>query len=223
MTALVWDATGTRQFEMGVDHGVLFPMDSSCTYETGVAWNGLTSGSEAPDGAEANDMYADNIKYASLRSAETFGATIEAYTYPDEFIPCDGGTSIENTPGVNFGQQNRQKFGLVYRTQLGNDANSEAGYLLHLVYGLTASPSEKAYETINDSPEAITFSWEVSSDPVNVDGHPELKPVSTITINSLKADKIQLAELEKKVFGDTEGEATLPLPGEVYTLMTKKS
>lgn len=219
MTALTWDDTGKRQYEMGTDHGVLYPMAAGGTYGTGVAWNGLTSVSESPEGAEANDMYADNIKYASLRSAETFGATIEAYTYPDEFIPCDGGYVDEGVPGVNFGQQNRAKFGFSYRTRIGNDVSSEAGYKLHLVYGATASPSEKAYETINDSPEAITLSWEITTDPVAVEGHPELKPVATITIDSTKADPTKLAELEKKLYGDTTGEPTLPLPGEVYTMM----
>lgn len=220
MTALTWDDTGKRQYEMGTDHGVLYPMTDAGVYENGVAWNGLTSVSESPEGAEANDMYADNIKYASLRSAETFGATIEAYTFPDEFIPCDGGYIDENAPGVNFGQQNRAKFGFSYRTQIGNDVSGEAGYKLHLVYGATASPSEKSYETINDSPEAITLSWEISADPVAVEGHSELKPVATITIDSIKVDPTKLAALEKKLYGDESNEPTLPLPGEVYSMMT---
>ena len=162
-------------------------------------------------------MYADNIKYASLRSAETFGATIEAYTFPDEFIPCDGGTEVAD--GVVFGQQSRSKFGFSYRTQIGNDVSQGAGYKLHLVYGATASPSEKSYETINDSPEGMIFSWEIDTDPVAVKGHPELKPVASITIDSTKVDKSKLAALEKKLYGDTTGEPTLPLPGEVYTMM----
>lgn len=220
MTALIWDDTGKRQYEMGTDHGVLYPMTDGGVYENGVAWNGLISVSESPDGAEANDMYADNIKYASLRSAETFGATIEAYTYPDEFIPCDGGYVDENAPGVNFSQQSRVKFGFSYRTQIGNDVSSAAGYKLHLVYGVTASPSEKSYETINDSLEAITLSWEISADPVSVEGHPELKPVATITIDSTKVDPAKLAVLEKKLYGDESNEPTLPLPGEIYTMMT---
>lgn len=220
MTALTWDDTSKRQYEMGTDHGVLYPMTDGGVYENGVVWNGLTSVSESPEGAEANDMYADNIKYASLRSAETFGATIEAYTFPDEFIPCDGGYVDESAPGVNFGQQNRAKFGFSYRTQIGNDVSSEAGYKLHLVYGATASPSEKSYETINDSPEAITLSWEISADPVSVEGHPELKPVATITIDSTKVDPTKLAALEKKLYGDESNEPTLPLPGEIYTMMT---
>ena len=220
MTALTWDDTGKRQYEMGTDHGVLYPMTDGGVYENGVAWNGLISVSESPEGAEANDMYADNIKYASLRSAETFGATIEAYTYPDEFIPCDGGYVDENAPGVNFSQQSRVKFGFSYRTQIGNDVSSAAGYKLHLVYGVTASPSEKSYETINDSPEAITLSWEISADPVAVGGHPELDPVASITIDSTKVDSAKLAALEKKLYGDESNEPTLPLPGEIYTMMT---
>lgn len=219
MVALTWDDTGKRQYEMGMDHGVLYPMTTGGTYGTGVAWNGLTAVTESPDGAEANNMYADNIKYASLRSAETFGATIEAYTFPDEFIPCDGGTEV--TDGVVFGQQSRSKFGFSYRTQIGNDVSQGAGYKLHLVYGATASPSEKSYETINDSPEGMTFSWEIDTDPVAVEGHPELKPVASITIDSTKVDKSKLAALEKKLYGDTTGEPTLPLPGEVYTMMQK--
>lgn len=217
MTALTWDDIGKHKYEMGTDHGVLYPMTDTGTYSTGVAWNGLTAVTESPEGAEPNDMYADNIKYASLRSAETFGATIEAYTFPDEFIPCDGGTEV--TDGVIFGQQSRSRFGFSYRTRIGTDVNQEAGYKLHLVYCATASPSEKSYETINDSPEGMTFSWEITADPVAVDGHPELDPVASITIDSTKVDKTKLAALEKKLYGDTTGEPTLPLPGEVYTMM----
>lgn len=218
MVALTWDDAGKRQYEMGTDHGVLYLMTSTGVYDAGVAWNGLTAVTESPDGAEANAMYADNIKYASLRSAETFGATIEAYTFPDEFIPCDGG-AIVAADGVVFGQQPRSKFGFSYRTQIGNDVSQEAGYKLHLVYGATASPSEKSYETINDSPEGMTFSWEIETDPVAVEGHPELKPVASITIDSTKVNKNKLAELEKKLYGETTGKPTLPLPGEVYTTM----
>lgn len=218
MVALTWDDTGKRRYEMGTDRGVLYPMTTDGTYGTGVAWNGLTAVTESPDGAEANDMYADNIKYASLRSAETFGATIEAYTFPDEFIPCDGGAEVAK--GVVFGQQSRSKFGFSYRTQIGNDVSQGAGYKLHLVYGVTASPSEKSYETINDSPEGMTFSWEIDTDPVAVAGHPELKPVASITIDSTKVDKTKLTTLEKKLYGgDATGKPTLPLPGEVYTMM----
>lgn len=219
MVALTWDDTGKRQYEMGTDHGVLYPMSATGTYGAGVAWNGLTAVTESPDGAEGNNMYADNIKYASLRSAETFGATIEAYTFPDEFIPCDGGTEV--TAGVVFGQQSRSKFGFSYRTQIGNDINQDAGYKLHLVYGATASPSEKSYETINDSPESMTFSWEIDTDPVPVKGYPELKPVASITIDSTKVDKGKLTALEKKLYGDTNTNPTLPSPNEVYDMMNE--
>lgn len=217
MVALTWDDTGKRQYEMGTDRGVLYPMTTAGTYGTGVAWNGLTAVTESPDGAEANDIYADNIKYASLRSAETFGATIEAYTFPDEFIQCDGGAEV--TKGVVFGQQSRSKFGFSYRTQIGNDVKQDAGYKLHLVYGATASPSEKSYETINDSPEGMTFSWEIDTDPVPVKDHSELKPVASITIDSTKVNREKLNTLEKKLYGDDGSEPTLPLPGEVYTMM----
>lgn len=219
MVALTWDDAGKRQYEVGTDRGVLYPMTSTFTYGKGVAWNGLTAVTESPDGAEANDMYADNMKYASLRSAETFGATIEAYTFPDEFIPCDGGAEVSD--GVVFGQQSRSKFGFSYRTKIGNDVNQDAGYKLHLVYGATASPSEKSYESINDSPEGMTFSWEIATDPVAVEGHPELKPVASITIDSTKVDKAKLKALEEKLYGNESTEPALPLPGEVYTMMQK--
>ena len=218
MAALVWDKTGERKYETGVDRGVLFVMNANGTgYDAGVAWNGLTGVTESPSGAEASAQYADNIKYLTLTSAEEFGATIEAFTYPPEFAPCDG----QATPaeGVTVGQQARRKFGFSYRTQIGNDVSQGAGYKLHLVYGATASPSEKSYETINDSPEGMTFSWEIDTDPVAVEGHPELKPVASITIDSTKVDKDKLTALEKKLYGDTTGEPTLPLPGEVYTMM----
>lgn len=218
MVAITWDGDGKRRYESGTDRGVLYPMTSG-TYGTGVAWNGLTAVTESPDGAEANDMYADNMKYASLRSAETFGATIEAYTFPDEFIPCDGGAEVSD--GVVFGQQSRSKFGFSYRTKIGDDSNPDAGYKLHLVYGATASPSEKSYETINDSPEGMTFSWEIATDPVSVAGHPELKPVASITIDSTKVDKTKLKSLEDKLYGGESTEPTLPMPGEVYTMMHK--
>lgn len=218
MVAITWDGDGKRRYESGTDRGVLYPMTSGA-YGTGVAWNGLTAVTESPDGAEANDMYADNMKYASLRSAETFGATIEAYTFPDEFIPCDGGAEVSD--GVVFGQQSRSKFGFSYRTKIGDDSNPDAGYKLHLVYGATASPSEKSYETINDSPEGMTFSWEIATDPVSVAGHPELKPVASITIDSTKVDKTKLKSLEDKLYGSESTEPTLPMPGEVYTMMHK--
>ena len=221
MTALAWDESGKNQYEMGTNHGVLYPMDVTGKYGTGVSWNGLTKVTESPDGAKANDMYADNMKYASLRSAETFGATIEAYTFPDEFIPCDGGNEIAE--GVVYGQQNRSKFGFCYRTEIGTDANQNAGYKLHLVYGATASPSEKSYESVNESPKGMTFSWKIDTDPAAVEGHPELKPVATITIDSTKVAPDKLAALEKQLYGDTTGTPTLPLPGEVYTMFQGSS
>lgn len=221
MTVLTWDESGKNQYEMGTNHGVLYPMDATGKYGTGVSWNGLTKVTESPDGAKANDMYADNMKYASLRSAETFGATIEAYTFPDEFIPCDGGNEVSE--GVVFGQQNRGKFGFCYCTEIGTDANQNAGYKLHLVYGATASPSEKSYESVNESPKGMTFSWKIDTDPAAVEGHPELKPVATITINSTKVAPDKLAALEKKLYGDTTGTPTLPLPGEVYTMFQGSS
>lgn len=215
MAALTWDGTGSRFYETGVEKGVLYKMSGS-TYGTGVAWNGLTSVTESPDGAELTDLYADNIKYASLRSAETFGGTIEAYTYPEEFAECDGSASIAE--GVTIGQQPRVGFGFCYRTLVGNDTMSETddGYKLHLVYGATASPSEKQYETVNDSPDAITFSWEFSTTPVPVTGH---KPTSLIIIDSLKADATKLEALEAVLYGANNTEPRLPLPDEVITMM----
>ena len=215
MTALIWDATGEHFYETGVDHGVLYPVTDG-TYGNGVAWNGLTGVTESPSGAEATAQYADNIKYLNLISAEEFSATIEAFTYPDEFDACLG--LGELATGVKIGQQTRSSFGMVYRTKIGNDTDGQDhAYKLHLVYGLTASPSEQAYATVNDSPEAITFSWEASSVPVSVTG---MSPTSVITIDSRTADADQLAELEKKLFGDTTGEPTLPMPDEVKTIMT---
>lgn len=198
MSMLVWDAPGTRFYEMGTKKGVLYPQGSDGNYPVGVAWNGLTGVTEDPSGAEPNDLYADDIKYASLRSAETFGATIEAYTYPDEFAECDGSANIAD--GVSFGQQSRKPFGFTYVTTVGNDTAGEGddGYKLHLIYNATASPSQKAYATINESPDAITFSWEVDTTPIVVAG---LKPVSTITINSLKANAEKLAALEAILYG----------------------
>lgn len=217
MSTLEWDATGSRFYENGVDHGVLYVQDDTGTYGAGVVWNGLTAVTESPEGAEANDIYADNIKYATLRSTETFGCTIEAYTYPDEFAECDGTAAVAD--GVYLGQQYRQSFGFTYRTNVGNDTGttSDDGYKLHLVYGATASPSEKAYETVNDSPDAITFSWEVTTTPISVDGY---KAVSTITIDSLKCDADVLASLEDKLYGTEDTEPTLPLPDEVISMVT---
>ena len=216
MSKLTWDASGERLYETGVKQGVLYVMGSN-GYGNGVAWNGLTAITESPSGAESTPLYADDIKYLDLRSTEEFGATIEAYTYPDEFAACDGSASLAD--GVSIGQQARKMFGLCYRTTVGNDTDgTDHGYKLHLIYGATASPSEKAYETINDSPEAITFSWEITTTPVSVTG---FKPTASITIDSTKADPPCLAALEEKLYGGESTEPTLPLPDEVKTIMTK--
>ena len=215
MSKLVWDKTGERFYETGVNQGVLYPQGINGTYPKGVAWNGLTAVTESPTGAEATPLYADNIKYLNLMSAEEFGATIEAYTYPDEFAKCDG--SAEIADGVMIGQQSRKAFGLSYKTTLGNDVDgNDHGYKLHIIYGALAAPSEKGYSTINDSPEAITFSWEVTTTPVSVTG---FKPTASIVIDSTKADKDKLTALEAILYGETETEARLPLPDEVATLM----
>lgn len=216
--ALSWDETGEKLYETGVDRGVLYPMGEN-GYGDGVAWNGLTTVTETPSGAEATKLYADNIKYLEIRSAEEFGGTIEAYTYPDEWAECDGSAALAT--GVYAGQQPRKVFGLCYRTVLGNDVDLDKhGYKLHIVYGCTASPSERSYATINDSPEAITFSWEFSSVPVPVTGH---KPVSCITIDSTKVDATKLATLESILYG-TGGQsavaARLPLPAEIVTTLS---
>lgn len=216
MPKLTWDNTGERIFETGVKKGVLYPIQSDGKYTKGVAWNGLTAVTESPSGAEATALYADDIKYLNLLSNEEFGATIEAYTYPDEFAECDG--SAELAPGVMIGQQKRKTFGLCYRTTIGNDVEgNDYGYKLHLVYGCQAAPSEKGYSTINDNPDAITFSWEVSTTPVNVAG---FKPTSQITIDSTKVDPAKLAALEAVLYGAEAAEAKLPLPDEVATLMS---
>lgn len=215
MSKLVWDQSGKHLYETGVDHGVLYPIQTGGVYSKGVAWNGLTAVTESPSGADVNDIYADNMKYLVLVGAEKFGATVEAYTYPDEFAECDG--SVELVKGATIGQQNRKVFGMVYRTVIGNDVDgNEHGYKLHLIYGATAAPSEKAYNAINEDPEAITFSWELSTTPVNVTGH---KPTASLTIDSTKADPTKLAELEKILFGDTETEPRLPLPDEIAQLL----
>lgn len=220
MAAIVWDKSGERLYETGVDHGVLYPYNSvTSKYDNGVAWNGLTGVTESPSGAEVTALYADNIKYLNLVSAEEFGCTIEAYTYPDEFMACDGSKAL--TDGVTIGQQDRQTFGFCYRTVLGNDTESnDHGYKLHLVYGCLAAPSEKAYATINDSLEAITFSWEVSTTPVNVTG---FKPTASLTVDSTTTAAAGLAALEKALYGSDDGEPAtpyLPLPDEVLTLIT---
>lgn len=216
MPKLTWDNTGERIFETGVKQGVLYPIQSDGKYTKGVAWNGLTAVTESPSGAEATALYADDIKYLNLLSNEEFGATIEAYTYPDEFAECDG--SAELATGVMIGQQKRKIFGLCYRTTIGNDVEgNDYGYKLHLVYGCLAAPSEKGYSTINDNPDAITFSWEVTTTPVNVEG---FKPTSQITIDSTKADPTKLAALEAVLYGAEAAEPKLPLPDEVATLMS---
>lgn len=216
MSKIVWDAVGEHTFETGVRNGVLYLKDAQGAYNTGVAWNGLTSVSESPEGAEPTDLYADDTKYLTLMSAENFKATIEAYTYPVEFEECDGSATIAK--GVVIGQQSRKPFGLCYRTAIGNDTDgNEHGYKLHIVYGCQASPSEKQYSTINDSPEAITFSWEVNTTPVNVTGK---KPTATLIIDSTKADKAKLTALEDILYGSESTEPRLPLPDEIATLMT---
>ena len=215
MAKIEWDKTGERFYETGVKNGVLYVQEGGA-YPKGVAWNGLTAVTESPSGAEATPLYADDIKYLNLLSAEEFGATIEAYTYPDEFAECDGSASLAT--GVMIGQQPRKAFGLCYRTTIGNDTEgNDHGYKLHIIYGALAAPSEKAYATINDSPEAITFSWEVTTTPVNVTG---AKPTASITIDSTKATPEKLTALEKILYGDAEVEARLPLPDEIKTLFT---
>lgn len=214
MAKLVFDESGKRFYETGVSKGVLYVQDASGAYPQGVAWNGLTAVNETPSGAEATPLYADDIKYLNLRSAEEFGATIEAYTYPDEFEQCDG--SAELAEGVVIGQQARKAFGLCYKTIVGNDIQgNDFGYKLHLIYGATAAPSEKAYATVNDSPEAVTFSWEVTCTPVDVEG---FKPTATVVIDSRKVDAEKLAALEDKLYGTESEEAQLPLPAEIAAM-----
>jgi hypothetical protein len=213
MAKLIWDQVGERFYETGVKKGVLYPMQAGA-YPLGVAWNGLVGVSESPSGAEASPIYADDIKYLSLMSAEEFGATIEAYTYPDEFGVCDG--SAEIGVGINIGQQNRKSFGLCYRTTIGNDTDGSGyGYKLHLIYGAMAAPSEKGYKTVNDSPEAITFSWEVTTTPVEIDG---FKPTASLTIDSTKVDAAKLAALELIIYGTTGVNPRLPLPNEIAAI-----
>lgn len=215
MAALEWDKTGEHLFEIGVDHGVLYPVTSSGSYGTGVAWNGLTTVTETPSGAEDTTLWADNIKYLTLKSAEEFGLTIECYTYPDEWLECDG--SSEVTEGVVIGQQSRKKFGLCYRTKVGNDSVGDSlGYKLHLAYGCSATPSERSYQTVNDSPDAITFSYEVSCIPVNVTGY---SPTALITIDSTKVDATKLKTLEGMLYGDESSQPTLPMPDTVISTL----
>lgn len=236
MSRLNWDVTGERRFESGVSKGVLYPINNSGVYTPGVAWNGLTGVTDSPSGAELTDLWADGIQYASLRSSEKYGATIESYTYPDEFAECDG--SSEPVTGLYLGQQKRKTFGFCYRTEIGNDQDgleNSANYKLHLIYGATASPSEKAYATINDSPDAITMSWEIATTPVTVTGY---KPTAHLTIDSTKVDAAKLAALEAILYGvdaveasGTQGETgyvaavaavipRLPLPAEVISTLT---
>ena len=215
MSKLVWDQAGERFYETGVKNGVLYVRDAEGTYSKGVAWNGLTAVTESPSGAEATALYADDIKYLNLMSNEEFGATIEAYTYPDEFAACDGSASIAT--GISIGQQTRKTFGLCYRTTLGNDeAGNDYGYKLHIIYGCLAAPSEKGYTSINDSPEAITFSWEVTTTPVAVTG---FKPTACVTIDSTKVEEGKMKLLEDKLYGTESEEASLPLPDEIVALV----
>jgi len=218
MSKIEWDAVGKHTYETGVNQGVLYPYDSSKeskNYGPGVAWNGLTSVSESPSGAEATPIYADNIKYLNLFSAEEFKATVEAYTYPDEFEECDG--SAEIAEGVTVGQQARKLFGLSYKTVIGNDTDGESyGYKLHLIYGCMASPSQKQFQTINDSPSAISFSWEVNTTPVNVSGK---KPTATVVIDSTKTSKAAMTKIEEALYGTDSSEPYLPLPDEIVALI----
>ena len=212
---LKWDQTGERIYETGVSNGVLYVQKANGSYDNGVAWNGLSTVTESPSGAESNAIYAANIKYLALTSAEEFGATVEAYTYPDEFAECDG--SAEVADGVMIGQQDRKAFGMAYKTIVGNDTEKNAhGYKLHMIYGATAAPSEKGYSTVNDSPEPITLSWELSTTPVEVTGY---KPTATLVIDSTKANSEKLKALEDILFGSDETEARLPMPNEVISLM----
>lgn len=212
---LVWDAVGDKRYERGVSKGVLFPTKSDGLYDVGVAWNGLTNVNESPDGGEATDMWADNIKYGTLRSVENHKGSIEAYTYPDEFAECDG--NAEPVPGLRLGQQTRKPFGLSYRTEIGSDSNPELGYKIHLVYGATASPSEKTHETVNDSSDISPISWDYETVPVAVDGY---KPVAHLEIDSTKVDPTKLAQLEAKLYGSESEDPKLPMPAEVISMLT---
>lgn len=212
---LVWDAVGDKRYERGVSKGVLFPTKTDGSYDAGVAWNGLTNVNESPDGGEATDMWADNIKYGTLRSVENHKGSIEAYTYPDKFAECDG--NAEPVPGLRLGQQTRKPFGLSYRTEIGSDSNPELGYKIHLVYGATASPSEKTHETVNDSSDISPISWDYETVPVAVDGY---KPVAHLEIDSTKVDPTKLAQLEAKLYGSETEDPKLPMPAEVISMLT---
>lgn len=214
---IVWDTTGERRYETGVKNGVLYVQDETGAYPKGVAWNGLSTVTESPSGAEATAIYADDMKYLNLYSAEDFGATIEAYTYPDEFEECDGSAQLGQTKGVTIGQQERKSFGLCYRTTVGNDVKgNDYGYKLHIIYGAKASPSEKAYATINDSPEPITFSWEVTTTPVNVTG---FKPTASLVIDSTEVGAEKMSKIEDILYGKDSVAARLPLPDEISQLI----
>ena len=215
MARLIWDEVGQRFFETGVKNGVLYVQDNDGSYKNGVVWNGLTAVTESPSGAEETPLYADDVKNLTIRSAEEFGATVEAYTYPEEFEQCDGSASIAN--GVTIGQQARRAFGLCYRTSVGNDIQGQNfSYKLHLIYGCTVAPSEKSYSTINDNPEAITFSWELSTVPVPVDG---FSPTASLVIDASKVDEGKMQQLEDALFGDESNEAKLLLPNEIMEML----
>lgn len=220
MAKIKWDEAGKHFYETGVSKGVLYVMsDTPGTYEKGVAWNGLSSVSESPTGAEVSAIYADNIKYLNLMSREEFEGSIEAYTYPDEFMACDGSASPENAKGFIVGQQDRKTFAFCYQTKVGNDLNPEAGYKIHIIYGALASPSERSYETVNDSPEAMTFSWDITTTPVAVTG---FKPTAHVELDSTKIDKTKLEKIEAKLYGTDEpsGEPTLLMPDEIINMLT---
>lgn len=218
MSKIIWDKSGERLFETGVSKGVLYVQGENGTYPTGVAWNGLTAVTESPSGAEATPLYADNIKYLNLMSAEEFGATVEAYMYPDEFAACNGEAALSE--GVTIGQQVRKAFGMSYQTKIGNDINNELGYKIHIIYNALAAPSERAYNTVNDSPEAITFSWELTTTPVEVTG---MKPTACLTIDSTKVDKMKLEALETVLYGNEDTEPSLPLPDEIAALLAESA
>ena len=219
MAKLVWDEAGKHIYETGVSKGVLYVMSNTPgTYEKGVAWNGLSSVSESPTGAEVSAIYADNIKYLNLISREEFEGSIEAYTYPDEFMACDGSASPEDAKGIIVGQQDRKTFAFCYQTKIGNDLNPEAGYKIHIIYGALASPSERSYETVNDSPEAMTFSWDITTTPVAVTG---FKPTAHVELDSTKIDKTKLEKIEAKLYGTDEpsGEPTLLMPDDIIGML----
>ena len=215
MAKLIFNNVGERLFETGVKNGVLYVMGDDGAYENGVVWNGLTAVTESPSGAETTPLYADDVKYVVIYAAEEFGATVEAYTYPEEFEQCDGSAAISD--GITIGQQTRKSFGMCYKTSVGNDVQGQDyGYKIHIIYGAKAAPSEKSYSTINDSPEAVTFSWELSTVPVPVEGH---NPTATMVIDSTRVPAEKMALIEAKLYGSEEAEATLPLPNEILELI----